>query len=276
MILFTFGSPRSGSTWLHNVVRRLLILSKISFRAGFSSDPGAALKRGLNPNLHEVIVLKSHRWGDLGLLNQLVEEGLARVLVSTRETTSQIRSMTRIAESSEKQRPEKTVVDRVSELRRRTAADLENLAALRPYLSIQEADMRNNPEQAVNDVARFLGLKLSRFDLNKIAKEFTIDAVHAKILSMSEERGWRGSFNEYDRETHWHANHIGDDDTNDTLDFSSPDVRALVSDAEAVRSQIGRHSSREARLDLRTKPEDPSGLQLAFLSTRPDQAMVTG
>lgn len=267
MILLTYGSPRSGSTWLFNVVRRSLTSAEIPFKWAVVSEPGIANQKELDPEQSELVVLKSHRLGDTEALRRLVEEGLARVLVSSRETTSQLQSLRRIRENNEKKSAEVNPGKGVADLKRRTAAEAAELLMLRPYLAVQEFHMRNKPERAVKDVSRFLGLRLSRFDLREIAEEFSVESVAKKISLMSENNGWKGTFKEYDRETHWHANHIGQANEWEGLDFSAPEVRALVDDAEEVRRQLTGHSSRKAGVDLYVPSEDHFGRQLKFLTS---------
>ena len=70
----------------------------------------------------------------------------------------------------------------------------------------------------IDELADYLGIALQPTDIKAIADRYSLPAVRKLVHDLAAQRNWSGSFQEFDVESHWHANHIA------PIDFAPADL----------------------------------------------------
>lgn len=196
--VMVFGLPRTGTTWAFNVCREMLKQNNVDFSSGFAYRPSVNWVD--DP---EVVLLKTHSPWRLNELHNLLESGAGRMIMSVRDPATTVLSQMRVIKSQGK-RPKRM------QLLEQLASDYERylhaFADYPQYLVIDEAEIDSKALEICKSINSYCDFENK--SLASIAKDFSKDNVSAHISYMATKEGWMGSFDEYDPETHWHANHL--------------------------------------------------------------------
>ena len=196
--IMVFGLPRTGTTWSFNVAKEML--KGKDFNSGFAEKPSVNWVE--DP---QIVLLKTHTPWRLDELGNLLESGAGRLIMSVRNPGDTVLSQIRVMQSQGR-RPKRM------QLLEKLASDYERylraFANYPQYLVIDEAEINSKTLeicQSINSYCEF-----ENAYVKKIAENYHKDLVSQTIRDIRNERGWKGTFDEYDEETHWHANHLHD------------------------------------------------------------------
>ena len=70
----------------------------------------------------------------------------------------------------------------------------------------------------IGELADYLGIVLQPTEIRAITNKFSLPAVRKLVHDLGAQRNWTGSFQEFDVESQWHANHIA------PIDFAPADL----------------------------------------------------
>ena len=191
-----FGLPRTGTTWAFNVAKEML--NNTDFQSGFAVKPSVNWVE--NP---ETVLLKTHTPWRLDELGNLLENGAGRLIMSVRNPGDTAMSQMRVMKSQGK-KPKR--LETLEKMAAQYQKYLNAFAKYPEYLVIDESEINSKTLEICQSINSYCEFENAR--VKKIAESFTKDAVANTIQKISEDRGWRGTFNEYDHNTHWHANHL--------------------------------------------------------------------
>jgi len=238
-IVLCAGLKSSGSTWLYNAV--IQILENATGRRGrgvvaFYADKIDSVPRSAGHAAY--IVIKTHI-PSAGL--QFLASFLgARVLVTVREPRDAIASLL--------QRFDHSFEGSLNEVSA-GAARMVKLAGRGPMILRYEDRFYQKP-RTINDVAAFLGVRLTGQAANRIFRSLTRDAVERKI-GLLRRKGVFGKHPDADRfdpHTHWHPGHIGNGRIGKFRGVLSP------AQAKAVLDTTAKYRRRFGYSDMGQKP----------------------
>lgn len=191
-----FGLPRTGTTWAFNVAREML--KGKDFNSGFADKPSVNWVE--DP---QIVLLKTHTPWRLDELGNLLESGAGRLIMSVRNPGDTVLSQMRVMQSQGRRTNRMKMLETL-------ASDYERylraFAKYPEYMVIDEAEINSKTLEICKSINSYC--EFENKSVTSIAKNFTKDAVAENIANISKENGWRGKFEEYDEETHWHANHL--------------------------------------------------------------------
>ena len=70
----------------------------------------------------------------------------------------------------------------------------------------------------IGELADYLGIVLQPTEIRAVADKFSLPAVRKLVHDLGAQRNWTGSFQEFDVDSQWHANHIA------PIDFAPADL----------------------------------------------------
>lgn len=195
-VVLCLGLKSSGSTWLYNVAIRILKEAepgKGAVRA-FFADNSAMIPDGAEKA--RVLVIKSHEPSKAILF--LTRFARGQVLVTVREPRDSVASlMQRFGH------PFESALKDVREGGKHVMA----LARERRALVLRYEDGFPDKERTIDDVAAFLGVKISASLRRRIFRSLTREAVQKKIRTL---HAGETDPNAFDPTTQWHPGHVGD------------------------------------------------------------------
>jgi Sulfotransferase domain len=195
-VILCLGLKSSGSTWLYNVAIRILKEARPAKGkvAAFFADNSTMLPDGAAKA--QVLVIKSHEPSKAILFLTRFSQG--KVLISVREPRDSVASlMQRFGHSFE------------SALRdvRVGAQHVVALSRGKDTMTLRYEDGFADDERTVGEVARFLGVRLSKAARTRIFRSLTREAVRKKIDKLHK---GETDPNAFDFTTQWHPGHVGD------------------------------------------------------------------
>jgi hypothetical protein len=195
-VVLCLGLKSSGSTWLYNVAIRILKEAepgKGAVRA-FFADNSAMVPEGAEKA--RILVIKSHEPSTAILF--LTRFARGQVLVTVREPRDSVASlMQRFGHSFE------SALKDVREGGKHVMA----LARERRALVLRYEDGFPDKERTIDNVAAFLGMKISAALRRRIFRSLTREAVQKKIRTL---HAGETDPNAFDPTTQWHPGHVGD------------------------------------------------------------------
>lgn len=216
--IMVFGLPRTGTTWAFNVVKSMLDAEKTNYQSGFAVKPSVNWVD--NP---DTVLVKTHTPWRTDEFGSLLESGSARLIMSVRNPQDAIASQVRVMRSQGK-RPKKT------ELIEKMLVQYQNysraFANYPKYIVIDEADIENDAITICNGINSYCNFSLSNKTIKDIASQYTRENVAEKINNLAQDKKWQGNFNEYDSNTHWHDNHISNE--NNDIEWSGVDKQLFI------------------------------------------------
>ena len=193
-VALVWGPPRSGTTWLFNVVQAILDAAEINHATWVSGQ------RPVIPDTYQSLVVKSHQAELLDVLLNLPSLSRVYPIVILRDAEPTLQSLIRTQEA-----------DR-AELIRWLENDLtslqEALEVLPDAKVVREEWITRNQFSLVALIASYLGIDLPPVHLIEISQRFSKDQVRNQISGLTQLQGWNGDFDEFDVDSQWHANHI--------------------------------------------------------------------
>lgn len=196
MFVLTLGMQASASTWVFNVVRRILAIHHPSARSLFEESGEIALQRLASA---EHAVIKAHRV-DQEMLN-LVRLTDGKIIISIRDPRDVLTSM-RERFSIEYR---STFVS-VSE----TLACINSIPLDIPLLNLEyESGFFRNIE-SIGRIASFIGAPISEDQSRDIFDALRPESVDLFIKKSFERNGGVDRIGNWDDATQWHPGHVGD------------------------------------------------------------------
>jgi hypothetical protein len=194
--VMVFGLPRTGTTWAFNVAREML--KGKDFNSGFVSRPSVNWVE--DP---QIVLLKTHTPWRLDELGNLLESGAGRMIMSVRNPGDTVLSQMRVIRSQGRKPKRMELLEQLASNYERY---LRAFSDYPQYLVVDEAEINSKTLEICQSINSYCEFE-SR-SLKKIAESFTKSSVSEKIKGIAVEQGWQGTFDEFDKETHWHANHL--------------------------------------------------------------------
>jgi hypothetical protein len=195
-VVLCLGLKSSGSTWLYNVAIRILKEAHPGKGAvgAFFADNFAMIPEGAEKA--RVLVIKSHEPSKAILF--LTRFARGKALVTVREPRDSVASlMQRFGHSFE------SALKDVREGGNHVVA----LARERQTMVLRYEDGFPDRERTVDEVAAFLGVKISASLRGRIFHSLTREAVQKKIETL---HAGETDPNAFDPTTQWHPGHVGD------------------------------------------------------------------
>jgi len=240
-----------GTTWLFNVLRAM---------ADAAETPLGVVADGVEPppaSWTGPIIVKSHRADSPALLSSFDSSADLRSIVMMRDPEAALASLQRTQR-----------VD-LEELIGWLEADFSSYEVALPVMSrvavIREEWVAPRGAEIIGQLASLLELGLREEQVASIADEFSRDRVRDQVAQLEKAQAWRGEFTEYDRQTQWHAGHIGPDGprTVELSDSLRVRVAALRSSIDDLVDQFGLWEASWPR----SGAGSPAGAQ-AFITAR--------
>ena len=203
-VALAWGPPRSGTTWLFNVVREMLSKANINHAAWVSGQ------RPLVPADFQSLVVKSHQAELLDTLMTAPSLDHVYPIVILRNTHDALQSLIRTQEEDRE--------TLLSWLERDITSIAGALEVLPNARAIRVEWIARDSIHLIDELANYLGIALQPTDIKAIADKFSLPAVRRLVHEMGAQRNWTGSFQEFDVESQWHANHIA------PIDFAPADL----------------------------------------------------
>lgn len=265
-VLLSWGPPRMGTTWLFNVLRAMAAEGGVSL--GVVAD-GVDLPAS---SWDGPVIIKSHRADDPDLLRSFDSGMDLHALVMMRDPEPTLASLLR------------TQTAELPELISWLEADVTSyeaaLPALRSAVVIREEWVAEQASEIIGAVAARLDLGLSREQISRVAAAYDRDAVRQQVAALEEKQSWEGKFTDYDRQTQWHAGHIGPDGPR-TVDLTSADaerVTALRTAIDALTERFGlwaveSGASRGVSVDSSRAMEFVAARQAAWAAAAPPSGL---
>jgi hypothetical protein len=197
-LVMVWGPPRSGTTWLFNLTTSVLDAGGIPYVRAQSDEPLSEIP------CEGAVVIKSHQPIDPALLNGFRSIAIVRCFAILRDPCAAFQSLLRTQRVPRAELLQwlETDIDALSEVS----------SSLPPLRMIREEWIAERGAEIATRVAEELQLTLPERKALEIAAALDKEQVASLISGLAEERGWRGEFDEFDEDTHWHANHISPDD----------------------------------------------------------------
>lgn len=197
-VTLCMGLKSSGSTWLYNVVIRILKETEPkSAVAAFYADNFRMIPKGVEKARH--LVVKTHEPSEALLF--LTRFARGKMFVTVREP--------RDAAASLIQRFGHSFDSALKDIR--TEAE-HILALMRTHetMLLRYEDGFYRKEETVGRIAAHLGLKLSAAARKRIHHALDAGRVKKKIASLQDKGTFGTNPDEFDPKTHWHPGHVGD------------------------------------------------------------------
>jgi len=198
-IILCAGLKSSGSTWLYNVVIRLLKETRGGKTTAFYADKVALFPRGSEQA--QFLVVKSHVPSEPLLFVTRLTRG--RIFLTIREPRDSVVSlMQRFRYSFE------AALKDVAE----EAARIVEFSRARDVVLLRYEDRFHEDRKTIAEVAALIGVRAPKALQQKIFKALTPDAVKRKIRNLKTQGvfGAAPKPEDFDPATHWHPGHVGD------------------------------------------------------------------
>jgi len=198
-IFLCAGLKSSGSTWLYNVVIRLL---KEAFRGkttAFYADRVALFPKGSEQA--QFLVVKSHVPSEPLLFVTRLTRG--RIFLTIREPRDSVVSLMQRFSF-----PFEAALKDVAE----EAARIVEFSRARDVILLRYEDGFHEDPKTIAKVAKLIGVQAPKATQQKIFKALTPDAVKRKIRNLKTQGVFGGAPKpeDFDPATHWHPGHVGD------------------------------------------------------------------
>jgi hypothetical protein len=219
-IILCAGLKSSGSTWLYNVVIRLLREASGGSRAtmaAFYADEVALFPKGSERARH--LVVKSHVPSEPLLFVTRLTRGA--IFLTIREPRDAVVSLT--------QRFRFTFDAAMKDVAEEAARIVE-FSRARDVILFRYEDRFHEDQSTIATVAALIGVRAPKTQQQNIFKALTPDAVIRKIRAL-QNRGKFGAIpkpEDFDPATHWHPGHVGDGRTGKFAEFLSAEQQAEV------------------------------------------------
>lgn len=223
-MVFSWGPPRMGTTWLFNVLQEIASESGIEF--GIVAD-GLPLPRN---SWKGPVLLKSHRADFPELIAEFDQKVGLFACVIVRNVESTLKSLVRTQKAN------------VDELLTWLETDLVAYSTTLPCMTrvavIEEEWIARQGVAVIRRLAMFLNVPLTTDQCERIDRDFSRASVKAKIDKLENGNNWKGEFKNYDPASQWHAGHISLEESpnleltkqqHDKVDTLQISVDALVS-----------------------------------------------
>ena len=218
-VLLSWGPPRMGTTWLFNVLRNMA--EEAGQSLGVVAD-GVDLPA---TSWAGPVVIKSHRADDPTLLRTFDPALNLHALVMMRDPEPTLASLLRTQSAD--------LSELISWLEADVASYEAALPVMRRAIVIREEWVAERASEIIEALSEHLGLDLSAEQIERVAAAYDRDAVRQQVAALEEKRSWEGNFTDYDRQTQWHAGHIGPDGPR-TVELTSADAERVA----ALRASI--------------------------------------
>jgi hypothetical protein len=198
-IILCAGLKSSGSTWLYNVVIRLLKGTHGAKIAAFYADEVALFPEGSEQA--QFLVVKSHVPSDPLLFVTRLTRG--QIFLTIREPRDSVVSLMQRFHF-----PFEAALKDVAE----EAARIVEFSRARDVILLRYEDGFHEDRKTIAEVAALIGARAPKALQLKIFKALTPDAVKRKIRNLKSQGvfGAAPKPEDFDPATHWHPGHVGD------------------------------------------------------------------
>jgi glycosyltransferase involved in cell wall biosynthesis len=224
-----FGLHSSGSTWMFNLVREVCNATSIPF---VSAHRDSSANLPWDAPTARVIVAKTHN--PMADFQALVAASDDPVVITLRDPRDAVVSfMQRFPTSQGKSFEQALNAIALS------AERLVTISKLREVPAFRYEDGFTNAAATVDRVAAMLDMTLPAARRDAILHDLSANAVRKKIASLEAAGVIKGE-EVWDRETHWHAGHVGDGKIGKWRDvLTEEQVREIVKRTKAYCERFG-------------------------------------
>jgi hypothetical protein len=196
-IALVWGPPRSGTTWLYNVVRMILERAELPAATWTFGQELPADRRPAS------LIIKAHHAHSMDFFTAEPQDHV-HVVTIFRDPLTAFQSLIRTQDA-----------DR-DELIGWLRSDVDSFAAAlpafpRPVVCREEWIRAESPEM-IRRLSTLLGAELDDAGVAAVADALSRERVSDQVRELRSQHGWSEDFAKYDRTTQWHANHIAPPD----------------------------------------------------------------
>lgn len=255
-VLLSWGPPRMGTTWLFNVLRRM------------ADEAGVALgvvADGVDLPSHTwtgPVIIKSHRADDPALLQHFDSELDLQALVMMRDPETALASLLRTQSVD--------LPELISWLEADVASYQAALPALTHAAVIREEWVAERAPEIIEAIAGRLGLDLTGDQIRGVAAAFDREEVRRQVAALEQDGSWQGDFSNYDRQTQWHAGHIGPDGPR-AVELSDADAARVTALRAAIDDLTGRYDLWSAAPERLPASQQGACRPMEFVLARQEQ-----
>ncbi len=232
---------------MFNILRELLVVS---------DSPTGIVADGLegpDPDWGGAVLIKSHRADPLSLVNQYDSRLNLMACVMVRDARPTFRSLLRTQTAKRS--------DLISWLER----DLDSYEAVLPHMRhvavVREEWVSSRSAEIVNRLAQFLDVNPGNQVADEVAKKFDKAEVKKVVDQLDSAEAWSGDFTHFDRDSQWHAGHIGPIDQKE-VELSTLEVERLASVQTRVDALVERFPIWESlNASAREVPTDTQAME---------------
>jgi FkbM family methyltransferase len=194
-----FGLHSSGSTWMFNLVREICKAGGIRFESAHRDSAGNLPWK--EPRVRTIVAKTHNPWADYDAI--IGESGDPAVITVRDPRDALVSFMRRFPKGQGKD------FDEALGLIGRSADCLMRVSQLKDIPVFRYEDGFIGHPATAASVAHMLGIQLPADEFDRILTELSFVSVREKIAGL-EAAGVIKDESEWDRETHWHAGHVGD------------------------------------------------------------------
>ena len=255
-IALVWGPPRSGTTWMYNVVREIMRVCDVDHNGWVHGQqpPTAAADTAL--------VIKAHQAHSLDVIDSLAMLDHVYLVGMFRDPERAFQSLVRTQAASRE------------ELLGWLDHDIRSIEQALPRIPgaavCREEWIESHAAEVIARLCDWVGVALSEAERLTIVEKFAREQVRTTVSQMSLSRGWSDDFRNYDTDSHWHANHIAPL-TYRPVDLTNSERDTLNALRLRVEYVTGTHSLL-ATVPARRRPPEHRSASEDFLTavTRPD------
>jgi hypothetical protein len=249
-ITLVWGPPRSGTTWMYNVVREIMRVSELDHDGWVHGQqpPQAAPESAL--------VIKAHQAHSLDVIDSLEMLDHVYLVGMFRDPERAFQSLVRTQTASRE------------ELLGWLDHDIRSIEEALPRIPgavvCREEWIESHAAEVIARLCDWVGVALSEGERLAIVEMYAREQVRSTVSQLAQSHGWSDDFRNYDTESHWHANHIAPP-THRPVELSDSERSVLDALRLRVEYVTGTHSLL-ATVPARRRPPEQRTVSQEFLN----------
>jgi hypothetical protein len=197
-VALVWGPPRSGTTWMYNVVRDMLRLADVE-HSGWVHGQQPPTQTDF-----KALVVKSHQAHSVDVIESLDSTDHVYLIGMFRDPGSAFQSLLRTQTADR--------AELLSWLVRDIDSIEDALSRIPEAVVCREEWIERHSSTILPKLSSWLGLPLDADECGNVGARFSREVVRSSVTALARQNGWSYDFRHYDPDSHWHANHIAPDD----------------------------------------------------------------
>ncbi|MCP9928480.1 ATP-binding protein [Cyanobium sp. CH-040] len=208
-LIIVYGLPRTGTTWTFNAAINILRQKTANVRSFYAKPGLEKLPIDACPTADSVVI-KTHKLQHVNTACQQAEPQRIRILLALRDPGDTILSRIRVGiAGKDSTGTTDTDVTRKLQRLRQAYRRMEKALQTTPRIFIvDEAHIESGSVEILRSLSRYIGHPIDPDAASRLAHSLSRKVIAQSINEANINLDRKGVFNEFDRATHWHANHI--------------------------------------------------------------------